>query len=91
MKIPIVSNVLAFLGIHSANIFMVHNLYRAVFPDKLYCFKYAPLIYIILLAFSLAISLILEFVKKKTDYNNRIERLLLKKEEKIVRKEETSK
>ena len=86
-KLPLISKAFEFLGIHSANIFMVHNLYRTLYPDKLYCFKYASLIFLVLLGFSLTVSIIIEFIKKKINYNNRIEKLLLNRK----RKEETSK
>ena len=65
-NLPVVNNVFSFLGKHSANVYMVHTfLFSYWFPQFIYAPKYAILIFLLLLSCSLAISIVLEFIKKK--------------------------
>ena len=65
-NLPVVNVVFSFLGKHSANMYMVHTfLFSYWFPQFIYVPKYAFLIFLLLLLCSLAISLALEFIKKK--------------------------
>ena len=62
--IPFVGKVLAFIGSHSLNIYLVHTFfYQALWRDFIYSFRYAGLIWLVLLACSLLYSVVLEFVK----------------------------
>lgn len=59
------SYVLAFLGKHSMNIFLIHTLIRySFFRDFTYSFKYPLVIISVLLGISLMVSILLEQVKK---------------------------
>ena len=61
----IVETTLSFLGKHLFNIFLFHSfIFRIYWEDFIYSFKYPLLIFIVLLATSLIISLIIEQFKK---------------------------
>ncbi len=65
-NLPVVNVVFSFLGKHSANMYMVHTfLFSYWFPQFIYAPKYAILIFLLLLLCSLAISIVLEFIKTK--------------------------
>lgn len=65
-KVPIFNKILAFLGKHSMNIFLMHTfLYLLVFRQYIYYFHYAFASFVILLILSLLYSVILEFLKKQ--------------------------
>ena len=69
-EIPVLRDILSFLGKHSMNIFLLHTFYRSTFfKDFVYSFKYALLIVLVLLALSLITSIVLEFIKKKSGFN----------------------
>lgn len=54
-----------YLGKHSMNIYMIHTfIYYYFFSEFIYSFEYPILIFIVLLALSLGISVIIEFLKK---------------------------
>ena len=62
---------MAFVGMHSANIYMFHNfIYSKYFRRQLYWFRYPILIFLILLFSCLLISLGIEGLKKKIKFNN---------------------
>ena len=68
-RIPGLANVLEFLGIYSMNIFYFHNFFRINWlHDFLFNLKYWWLIAGTLLLVSLAVSITVEWVKKKTGY-----------------------
>lgn len=74
--IPVIKQILLFLGKHSMNIFMTHTFLRQYFyKDFIYSFKYFWLITLVLLICSIAISIVLEFLKKITKYNCLMDRL----------------
>lgn len=61
---------LVFLGKHSMNIYMTHTFFSVYFFSSfIYWFKNPILIFTILLAISLALSIAIEFCKAKTHYN----------------------
>ena len=75
--IPGLRQILMFLGIYSANIFLVHNYIRNVwFYDFTYSFKYPMLIIAVLLLISLVLSIIIEQLKKLIHYNQLIDFLI---------------
>lgn len=62
--IPGVRHVLAFLGKHSMNIYFVHTFfYMAIYQEFIYSFRYAGLIFLMLVIVSLGYSVVLECVK----------------------------
>lgn len=81
-KVPIVNKVLAFLGKHSMNMFLVHSFIRVnYFYDFTYSFKYAFVIAVVLILFSLAVSIVIELIKKLIRYDKFINFLLRKMNE----------
>lgn len=76
MPIKYVNNVLMYLGKHSMNIFLIHTFIRAhYFANFTYSFKYPALIVLVLLLISLALSIVIEAMKKYSGYNKLIEKL----------------
>ncbi|MCD8383763.1 MAG: acyltransferase [Clostridiales bacterium] len=68
-RIPGLHQILSFLGVHSGNIFLVHNLFRSVwFGSFTYSFRYPVLIIAVLLAVSLATSIVIEALKRLLHY-----------------------
>ncbi len=64
-SVPVLNKVLAFVGKHSMNIFLMHTfLYLIVFRKYIYYFEYAIITFLILLMVSLAYSVVLELFKK---------------------------
>lgn len=75
-EIPIVREILEFIGKHSMNIFYVHIFIRSHYgTDFIYSFKNFMLIIIVLLLYSLIISIIIEFLKELIHYNTLIDKL----------------
>ena len=69
--IPVISHILAFLGKHSANIYYFHTfIYWNWFPYTIYSLGNKVLIYCIVFGSSLAVSAILELIKKVIKYKN---------------------
>lgn len=67
--IPILRDILRFLGKHATNIFLTHTfLYYYFYPDFIYSFRDSWKILGVLLAFSLCVSLAIELIKKLTGY-----------------------
>lgn len=63
--LPIIGKALGFLGKHSMNIYFVHTFfYMAIYQKFIYSFKYAGLIFIVLLGVCLIYSLVLEGIKR---------------------------
>lgn len=63
-------HVLAFIGKHATNIYLIHTLiFRYFFPEFFYGLKYPLFIFLALLFISLAFSIVLEFLKEKSGYN----------------------
>ena len=67
--IPILRDILGFLGKHATNIFLTHTfLYYYFYPDLIYSFRDSWKILAVLLAFSLCVSMAIELIKKITGY-----------------------
>lgn len=65
-SIPVLRKVLAFIGTHSMNIYLVHTFfYLSLWRDFIYRFQYAWLIFLVLLVTTLLYSVVLEFVKTR--------------------------
>lgn len=83
IDIPVVRNILALLGKHSMNIFLVHTFIRgAMFADFTYSFGNWLLIDLVLLLDSLAVSIVIELIKKYSGYNKLLNKVLKKIEKK---------
>ena len=75
-RLPLINRVFEFLGIYSMNIFLVHNFIRVIwYYDFTYSFKHWWLITLVLLTISLAISIVVEWVKKVSGYNRLLQHL----------------
>lgn len=69
-RIPVLREAARFLGKHAANIFLLHTfLYLYFYADFIYSFRSAWLILLVLSGLSLAVSMLLELLKKITGYN----------------------
>ncbi len=75
-RIPLANRCLELLGRHSANMFLTHNLlYSFYFLDFYYSFRHPLTILAALALTSLALSAVMELVKKITGYERRMDAL----------------
>ncbi|MBQ7549829.1 MAG: acyltransferase [Clostridia bacterium] len=78
-EIPGIRQALQFLGKHSMNIFMSHTILRAYFlKDFIYGMKYSWAVFLVLLALSIALSIVIDLIKKYTGYNKLCDKIQLK-------------
>ena len=78
-RIPGLKHVLAFVGEHATNIFLVHTfIYYYFYTDFIYSFRYSVCIVLALLLISLLVSIVIELLKKVTGYNLLVNKLLNK-------------
>jgi peptidoglycan/LPS O-acetylase OafA/YrhL len=76
-KIP--SKIFVFIGNHSRNIYLIHTfIYLYFFSNFINSFKYQTSKFLVLLGMSLAISIIIEFLKEKTKYK-KLEKYIVNK------------
>lgn len=76
-RLPGLNRVLAFLGKHSANIFMIHTFLRDTYlRDFIYSRGHFLLILLVLLGLSLALSIVLEALKKWLHFDALVRKLL---------------
>ena len=76
-KISIINTALEQLGKHSGAIFMFHTfIYSYYFKNSIYFFKYAPLIFLVMVLVCYSVALALEWLKKLTRYDKLIKRIL---------------
>ncbi len=77
-RIPAVSSVPAFLGKHSMHMFLIHNmLYTYYLKDFFYSFRYWWLITIVLVAVSLVVGMIVEWIEVHSGYRKKVYELLV--------------
>uniref|UniRef100_UPI0040569137 acyltransferase family protein n=1 Tax=Acetatifactor sp. TaxID=1872090 RepID=UPI0040569137 len=63
-SVPVVKNILGFLGKHSMNIYLVHTFfYLLLWREFIYSFRYAGVILVVLIVVCLMYSIVLESVK----------------------------
>lgn len=75
-KVPVLSQVMCYLGKHSANIFLCHTLlYSYYFLGFFFSFYYWILIVASLVVVSLLVSMAMEFIKEKTGYTKKMQKL----------------
>lgn len=73
VRMPGAQKFLFFCGKHSMNVFLVHSFIRYVFFEEFtYSFKYFGLIVVVLFTISLGISILIELLKKWTNYNGAV-------------------
>lgn len=76
VRIPIVKNILVFLGKYSMAIFLSHTFIRYNYLNSfVYSFKHFALIYLILLVLSVALAVVLDTIKKLSRYDKLIDKL----------------
>lgn len=74
--IPILRTVLIFLGKHSMNIFLMHTFIRHYLLEEfVYSFRHFALITLVVLIMSLAVSIIIELMKKHLGYNKLVSKV----------------
>lgn len=77
IDIPIIRHIFMFIGKHSMNVFFIHTFIRLyLFESFTYSFGYWFLIDLVLLLDSLAVSIIMEFMKKYLGYNKLLNKIL---------------
>jgi hypothetical protein len=77
--IPVLKNVLSVLGKYSMDMFLIHNFIRATwYYDFTYSFHSVWLITLVLLSVSLAVSVVLELLKKYLGYNKLVNYIIKK-------------
>lgn len=77
IRIPGLRQVLRFLGRHSMTIFLIHTFIQFTYlEDFVYSFKNFALIFLVLLALSLAFSILLDGLRKLCRYDRLIDALL---------------
>ncbi|MCD8333901.1 MAG: acyltransferase [Clostridiales bacterium] len=74
--LPVISPILAFLGKHSMNIFLIHNFLRdRWFEAQIYSCKHFALIVLVLLLASTVISVGINALKKYSGYDRAVQKL----------------
>lgn len=77
--IPVLRQILVFLGKHSMNIFLMHTFIRYYYlKDFVYSFKHFILINLVVIGLSIFVSIALEFLKKATKYNRLMDIIIQK-------------
>ncbi|MCD7820832.1 MAG: hypothetical protein LUG64_01285 [Clostridiales bacterium] len=75
-RLPVITPILAFLGKHSMNIFLIHNFLRVRwFEAQIYSCKHFALIVLVLLLASTAISVGINALKKYSGYDRAVQKL----------------
>ena len=76
VDIPILRQILVFLGKHSMNMFLIHTFIRLTFLKSfVYSFRYFALVTLVVVIISLVLSVIIELIKKVCGYNKLIEKI----------------
>ncbi|MDD6489524.1 MAG: acyltransferase [Clostridia bacterium] len=77
--IPVLRQILVFLGKHSMNIFLMHTFIRHHFlQDFVYSFKHFMLVNLVVIVLSILISIALELLKKAIKYNKLMDVIIQK-------------
>ena len=70
-------SVMAFVGKHSMNMYLMHTfVFAYFFHDFIYGFKYPVLIFVALLLISLLLSMVLEFMKEKMGFYRLLQKII---------------
>lgn len=74
--IPVLRQILIFLGKHSMNMFLIHTFIRLTFLKSfVYSFRHFILVTLVVVIISLVLSIIVELLKKVSGYNKLIEKI----------------
>ncbi|MGN0470638.1 MAG: acyltransferase family protein [Acutalibacteraceae bacterium] len=74
--IPVLRQILMFLGKHSMNMFLIHTFIRLTFLKAfVYSFRHFILVTLVVVVISLVLSIIIELLKKVCGYNKLIEKI----------------
>lgn len=85
IRIPVLKSILIFLGKHSMTIFLTHTFIRHTYlRDFTYSFGNFALIFIILLAVSTVLAVVLDYIKKLCGYDKLISKMLEKFNKKLA-------
>lgn len=77
LPLPIIGDLLVFLGKHSANIWLIHTFIRYYYCESfIYGLEYFGLIILVLLVSSLSLSIVIEFFKRLFQYEKAIQKLI---------------
>lgn len=78
VRIPVLKNILEYLGKHSFTLFLTHNFIRYTYLNEFtYSFKNFMLIFIVLFALSLLLAVVIDFIKKLVQYDKLINKLIV--------------
>ncbi len=87
-RIPVLARALQYIGKHSGNIFLVHTfIYMYFYEEFIYSFRWAGAIWGVLLLCSLAVSILLELLKKLLRYDVLVMKITNKAMQKLVQNE----
>lgn len=76
IRIPVLKEVLSFIGKHSMNIFLIHNFIRRLYFNKfVYSFHHILLITFVLFIMSLIVSIVIELIKKLCKYDKLVDKI----------------
>ena len=76
IDIPLLRQILMFLGKHSMNMFLIHTFIRLTFLKSfVYSFRHFMLVTLVVVIISLVLSIIIELLKKLCGYNTFIEKI----------------
>ena len=79
VRIPIIKNVLKFIGTHSMTIFLTHTFIRYNYlADVVYSFGHFLLIYVVFFAMSLVLAMVIDIIKKLCCYDKLISKMTTK-------------
>lgn len=76
-RIPVLRDLLRFIGKHATNIFLTHTfIYYYFHADFIYSFRDSWLILIVLLGINIGLAIVVELIKKITGYNLLMNKIL---------------
>lgn len=78
VRIPVVKNILEYLGKRSYTLFLTHTFISSVYLNAFtYSFKNFMLNYVVLFALSLLLAVVIDFIKKLVQYDKFINKLII--------------
>lgn len=78
IRIPVIKNILEYLGKHSFTLFLTHSFIRYTYlEDFVYSFGNFMLVYAVLFALSLLLAVVIDFIKKFVQYDKLINKLIV--------------
>lgn len=78
VRIPVIKQILCFLGKHSMTIFLTHTFIRGIYLSEfIYSFDNFMLSYIVLLVMSVALAVVIDLIIKAVRYDNLTKKLIV--------------